>query len=235
MLSQSQGNPLPDKSSDTSTAYTAIKQLIAEGYFKPGQRLIETQVAEHLGLSRTPIRQALALVEVEGLVKSTPKKGTTVHTFTKKEVEDIYVLRNILEGFAVQQSATRAEQKDVDELRFAWQKIEDRIAGIEKWDSSDDRWKHTSYLTECSRHFHSTIVKASGNSRLDLVMKFVSEIPLTSTVYFHFTKEQIKLSNHHHKLIIEAIESKEAAAAAKVMSEHIKMALDVLLENTQFI
>lgn len=224
-------SPLPIRRSDSSEAYHAIKQLISEGYLKPGERVNTSNLAEQLGVSRTPIREALAMVEAEGLVQSIPKKGMIVYSFSKKEIQDIYTLRELLEGHAVRQAAVAENKKFLSEMQTAWRKIDEKLATIEKWESTNERAKHVQNLTKCSREFHNTILKASGNSRLELVMKLITEVPLTSTVYFHYSSDQLRHSNQQHKEIIDAIEAREPQEAALIMGDHIRLALDVLLEH----
>ena len=94
-----------------------MRALILTGEYGPEERLIEEQLAERLGVSRTPIRQALTMLEAEGLVEITPNRGATVCSFSVEDVWDIYDLRAVLEGHAARRAAGRIREEELARLR----------------------------------------------------------------------------------------------------------------------
>ena len=94
-----------------------LRALILTGEYGPDERLIEEQLAERLGVSRTPVRQALTMLEAEGLVEIAPNRGATVCSFSIEDVWDIYDLRAVLEGHAARRAAGRIEKRDLKRLQ----------------------------------------------------------------------------------------------------------------------
>ena len=94
-----------------------MRALILTGEYGPDERLIEEQLAERLGVSRTPVRQALTMLEAEGLVEIAPNRGATVCSFSIEDVWDIYDLRAVLEGHAARRAAGRIERRELERLR----------------------------------------------------------------------------------------------------------------------
>lgn len=218
---------LPKKRLDTIEAYRTIRRSIVDGVLKPGERLIEERVAQHLGVSRTPIREALAMLEVEGLVKSIPKKGTIVRTFTREEIKDLYDLRIVLEGYAACQAAQLITEEELARMHELYEEMETCIRA--DWPASDNRVEKVRYLTSKNNQFHQAIVKASHNSRLELILTQIIELPLVFRAFFWYSKEQLSQSNHHHYELIRALETQDPERAERIMAAHISAARDLLL------
>jgi DNA-binding GntR family transcriptional regulator len=202
-----------------------------EGVLKPGERLVEERLAHHLGVSRTPIREALAMLEVEGLVKSTPKKGTTVRTFTREEIKDLYDLRVVLESYAARQAAQFITAKELDQMGKLYEEMEACLRS--DWRSNEDHVDKVRYLTSKNNQFHQVVMKASRNSRLEAILTQIVELPLIFRAFFWYTKEQLSQSNHHHYEIIQALETQDAERAERVMAVHIGVARDLLLQEAE--
>lgn len=108
-------------------AYDIIKNAIMSGVFKPGQALVEEQLAKDLGLSRTPLREALVLLEHDQYIEMIPYKGTFVTTLTEKEVKEIFQIRELLEPEAVCMALDHITVQEIDELRNFFQKSREQV------------------------------------------------------------------------------------------------------------
>lgn len=222
---------LPRKRLDTIEAYHTLRESIVYGVLKPGERLVEERIAHQLGVSRTPIREALAMLETEGLVKSIPKKGTMVRAFTPTEVKELYDLRILLEGYAAQQAAQFITPDELDQLQSLYEEMEACIRS--DWHSDEIRSEKVRFLTSKNNQFHHIIIQASRNSQLLALIPQVVELPLIFRSFFWYSKEQLIQSNHHHAQLIEAMRRQDAQTAANIMAVHIGAARDLLLQDEQ--
>jgi DNA-binding GntR family transcriptional regulator len=137
---------------------SSLRAAILEGTFQAGERLIETDLAEQLGTSRGPVREALKELSREGLVDIQPYKGAVVRTFSASDIEEIYELRNLLEGYATRMAVEKATPADIDRL----QELYDEMQAIA--DAGD-----LSALVEKDIEFHREICRVSGNTRLQVI------------------------------------------------------------------
>ncbi len=136
--------------------YEKIKQMIVNGEYKPGQRINETQLAKAFGVSRSPIREAMRLLEKDGLLVADQKTGFIVYSLSPEDVEEIYQIRTALESLAIELCITRASD---EELLFIEQLL-DRTAEEIKQGAEDSR------LIELNEHFHQLILQYSHNKHL---------------------------------------------------------------------
>ncbi|MBI3949904.1 MAG: GntR family transcriptional regulator [Acidobacteria bacterium] len=220
---------LPRKRLDTIEAYRTIRRCIVDGVLKPGERLVEERLAHHLGVSRTPVREALAMLEVEGLVKSIPKKGTVVRTFTREEIKDLYDLRIVLEAYAARQASQFITSQELDQMGKLYEEMEECIQSL--WRSNNDQVEKVRYLTSKNSQFHQVVMKASRNARLEAILTQIVELPLIFRAFFWYTKDQLSQSNHHHYELIKALEMQDTERAERIMAVHIGIARDLLLHE----
>ena len=135
--------------------FNTLRQAILRGELKPGERLMEIQLANKLGVSRTPIREAIRKLELEGLVLMIPRKGAEVAEITEKNLRDVLEVRCALEELAVQLACDRIDEEGVRELRAAAEHFRDVL-------DSDDITK----IAEADVAFHDVIFTATDNRRL---------------------------------------------------------------------
>jgi DNA-binding GntR family transcriptional regulator len=155
-----------------------LRALILTGEYGPEERLIEEQLAERLGVSRTPVRQALTMLEAEGLVEIAPNRGATVCSFSTEDVWDIYDLRAVLEGHAARRAAGRIERVELERLRELVGEMEGLAGRFE------DHEEEIRTLVKLNQEFHWTIVEASRNRRLRRLINRTVEIPLMFKAFF---------------------------------------------------
>lgn len=208
-----------------SGIFERLRRLILEGEYGPDERLVEEQLAERLGVSRTPIRQALTMLEAEGLVEIAPNRGAAVCSFSVDEVWEIYDLRAVLEGHAARRAAGSIEERELDELRSLAAEMEHTTS--EKFVDHEEeiRW-----LVARNQEFHGTIVAASLNKRLEILLRRTVEIPLMFKAFFWYTPHERAISNHYHRQILGALEQGDAERAEIVMREHVYEGRDFVIQ-----
>jgi len=200
-----------------------LRALILTGEYGPEERLIEEQLAERLGVSRTPVRQALTMLEAEGLVEIAPNRGATVCSFSIEDVWDIYDLRAVLEGHATRRATGRIERGELERLRALTGEMEG-LAG-----RFDDHEEEIRTLVTLNQEFHGTIVEASRNRRLQRLINRTVEIPLMFKAFFWYTPRERAISNHYHRQILEALEKGNADRAEITMREHVYEGRDFVI------
>ncbi|HSK84095.1 MAG TPA: GntR family transcriptional regulator [Rubrobacter sp.] len=200
-----------------------LRALILTGEYGPDERLIEEQLAERLGVSRTPVRQALTMLEAEGLVEITPNRGATVCSFSIEDVWDIYDLRAVLEGHAARRAAGRIERRELERLRELAREMEGLPGQF------DDHEEEIRALVALNHKFHGTIVEASRNRRLERLINRTVEIPLMFKAFYWYTSHERTISNHYHRQILEALENGDADRAEIIMREHVYKGRDFVI------
>ena len=200
-----------------------MRALILTGEYGPEERLVEEQLAERLGVSRTPIRQALTMLEAEGLVELAPNRGATVCSFSVEDVWDIYDLRAVLEGHAARRAAGRIRGEELVRLRDLAQEMEGLPGRFE------DHEEEIRALVALNQEFHGVIVEASRNRRLKRLINRTVEIPLMFKAFFWYTPHERIISNHYHRQILHALGDRDADRAEIVMREHVYEGRDFVL------
>ena len=200
-----------------------LRALILTGEYGPDERLVEEQLAERLGVSRTPVRQALTMLEAEGLVEIAPNRGATVCSFSIEDVWDIYDLRAVLEGHAARRAAGRIATSELARLRELTGKMEGLAGRFE------DHEEEIRTLVGLNQEFHGIIVEASRNRRLQRLINRTVEIPLMFKAFFWYTPHERVISNHYHRQILEALEKGDADRAEIIMRQHVYEGRDFVI------
>ena len=195
-----------------------IREAILDGRLQPGQRLKEEDLARQLGISRTPVREALLMLQVEGLVVAAPNRGAAVRSHTPDDLEDLYVLRALLEGHAARRAGVRITEEQVDQLRESCERF-DALAPEEELRE----------LVRENMFFHSTILDIAGSARLASMVRRVIELPLVYKSYIWYSPDQKRISSHYHRQIVNALAAGDGDRAELVMKEHVFEARDLLV------
>lgn len=188
------------------------------GRLAPGQRLKEEELARELGMSRTPVREALLMLQSEGLVELSPRRGATVRSYAVDDLDDTYQLRAVLEGYAARRAATRISPEDVARL-------EESCARFDRLRADDDLLD----LVKENIVFHNIVLEAASSERLSQMVRTVVEIPLVYKSYYWYSPEQKLISEHYHNQLARALRAGEAERAELVMRQHVLEARDFLL------
>lgn len=197
----------------------AIRTAIMNGTLQPRERLMELQLAEELGVSRTPIREALRKLELEGFIVMVPRKGAYVADLSFKDIADVFEIRAALEGLAAGLAAERITEDELDSM-------ERLLVGKQEAITQGDIDK----LVEVDTSFHELLYKASRNARLATIISNLREqiqrFRLTSLSFPGRNKESLK----EHKQLVEAIQARDSQLARQLAQEHIENAENVLIE-----
>jgi DNA-binding GntR family transcriptional regulator len=205
-------------------AYNEIRARILSGGFGSGERLTEERLARELGISRTPVRQALARLEAEGLVAIVPNRGAVVRSYSPADVLEIYDLRALLEGHAAREAATNVQPTVLEAL---WALVNEMEGfALEAFPSREEA---VAWFTERNNRLHQAIHAASGNRRLVDLLKRTIQIPLVYRAFFAYTGKEFGLSQHYHVKIVQALERRDGDAAEALMRAHIYQGRDVVL------
>jgi DNA-binding GntR family transcriptional regulator len=212
----------PLTKSASAVATELIRAAILDGRLEPGRRLKEEELARELGISRTPVREALLVLQTEGLLESAPNRGATVRSYEAEDLDDLYQLRAVLEGFAARRAALRISEDGIERLRESCE----RFVVLRDGDDIAD-------LVEENLFFHTTILEAAGSERLAQMVRKVIEVPLVYRSYFWYSPEQKLISEHYHRQLTSAFAARDAERAELVMKEHVLEARDFLVAKVK--
>lgn len=198
----------------------AIREAIINGSLKPRERLMEIQMAEELGVSRTPIREALRKLELEGFIVMVPRKGAYVADISTKDIADVFEIRASLEGLA---AALAAERVTEEELEFMERCLVIKAEAI----ASSDFDK----LVDIDTKFHEAIYKASRNERLVTIVNNLREQIQRLRTTSLSVPGRMYQSLKEHRTIVEALQSRDVSLARQVAQDHIENAENVIMES----
>lgn len=191
--------------------FNTLRQAILRGELKPGERLMEIQLANKLGVSRTPIREAIRKLELEGLVLMIPRKGAEVAEITEKNLRDVLEVRAALEELAVQLACVRIDKEGIENLKRAAENFKSTL-------DSDDITK----IAEADVAFHDIIYLATDNQRLIQLLNNLREQMYRYRVEYLKQKDCYPQLLAEHQQIIHALENGEKDVATKLTNQHIK-------------
>ncbi|HEY9522047.1 MAG TPA: GntR family transcriptional regulator [Thermopolyspora sp.] len=203
-----------------------VRNLILEGQYAPGDRLGEVELADALGVSRTPVRDALRRLQAEGLVEITANKGAKVVEYPHEDLETIFELRARIEGLAARQAASLATIEDADALHEIALAIKDH---------AEQRDIDTVY--RLNAEFHQSLVRLSCSAVLAQSISSLVHSPVLLRTYSSFDDEAMRRSVNHHIEIAAALRAGDPGWAEAVMRAHLFSARASLLgprhqENT---
>lgn len=198
--------------------FETLREAIIQGRLEPGERLMEIQLAEEMGVSRTPVREAIRKLELEGFVVMVPRKGAYVAGVSVKDIVDVFEVRAALEALAAGLAAERATDEEIEEMERAVLQIYEVSSG-----------NNLNTLVERDTNFHELIYKASRNQRLVQIVIHLKE----QIQRFRTTSLALPGRGRHaveeHKNIVEAISSRNVELAGNLAREHIETAEQLFL------
>lgn len=190
--------------------FNTLRQAILTGELKPGERLMEIHLANKLGVSRTPIREAIRKLELEGLVTMIPRRGAEVAQITEKSMNDVLEVRRAMDALCTELACERISEEEIQALKTA----SDNFAEAAK----------TKDVRKCAQAdvaFHDIILKATGNMRL---VQLVNNLAEQMYRYrFEYLKDVSRYSSltEEHRLIFESIKNRDKEAAIRAAELHI--------------
>jgi DNA-binding GntR family transcriptional regulator len=207
----------PATKANTRLAYESIKQGIASGTLAPGEWIREFTVASSLGLSRTPVREALRALAAEGIVELEHNRGARVIRWAAEDIDEVYRLRALLEGYGATLAARHASDDQVAWLR----ELQDRYERVLESGVSGTGEPDDDMSAECNDEFHGAVVTASGSARLATLLAVISSAPLVQRALQHYTDDDRRRSVVQHRDIVTAIQNRDEHLAQAAMSSHI--------------
>ena len=198
--------------------FNTLRDAILTGKLVPGERLMENQLAEKLGVSRTPVREALRMLELENLVELVPRKGAQVLDMSEKDIVNILEVRSALEGLATSVACKKMSKEDLQQLK-------NMEVDFEKAVAEND----VEHFVDIDEDFHDLIFAATENDKLINIFRNL-RIQL-----YRYRMAQAKNDTSmstivaHHRSIIRAIENHDAEEGASIAQGHIKYQTESIL------
>ena len=190
--------------------FQTLRNAIITGELQPGERLMETQLAERLGVSRTPIREAIRKLELEGLVIMVPRKGAQVAQFTEKDIQDVLEVRAALESLAAKLACNRMDDRSFLKLQLA----------IAEYNYAAKN-KDLEAMIEKDVEFHDIICNATQNDKLIQIFTNLKEQVNRYRITYLKNVEDSETVEAEHLAILEALKNKNEEVAGNLASKHI--------------
>lgn len=207
-------------SSLTDRVYKVLKEKIVRQELESGTRLVEKEMADQLGISRAPVREAIGQLKAEGLVVVSPRRGVFVVDLSSKDIKGLYEVREALESLAVKLSMSVLTDEHITQLR--------RI--VKEYDVAMNGGNYV-LCFDLDKEFHTYLVMISDNKKLiDVLANLEGSIQVTRWINCKRT-ERKEISVREHKKIVNALAKRDAGLACKLIAEHIKRVKKDLLRQ----
>lgn len=190
--------------------FNTLRQAILKGELEPGERLMEIQLAERLGVSRTPIREAIRKLELEGLVLMIPRKGAEVAKISEKSLRDVLEVRRSLDELAIELAIQRMTDEDIAALEEAQKQFRAAVAGADAMT-----------IAQQDENYHDVIYNATGNSRLVQILNNLREQMYRYRLEYIKDADKRQILVLEHDQILKAIKNRHVAEAKTAIREHI--------------
>ncbi|MBO0874634.1 MAG: GntR family transcriptional regulator [Pseudonocardia sp.] len=213
------------ESSAAQRAYLAIVDRMASGELEPGSWLREESLAASLGISRTPVREALRRLNSEGLVRLERNRGAQVVAWTREQVLEIYGLRAAVEGYVASIVARKIGEEELAKLAANVVEYE-RVIAVGGQGSIQQ-------VAALNNEFHSIVLDATGNDSLRFLLTGVLGLPLVRRTFLRYTARDLARSIEHHRELIEAFRRRDAETAEMIMKVHIRTAQHAVLRQEE--
>lgn len=200
--------------------FNTLRDAILSGKLLPGERLMENQLAEKLGVSRTPIREALRMLELENLVALVPRKGAQVLDMSEKDIKNVLEIRGSLEALAVELACDRMKAEQVSALKRLQQEF---IAAYESRDYEK--------TAEADERFHDLIFEATENDKLIQIINNLRTQLYRYRITYLKVPGLIQVTGEQHDEIIRTIENHLRVEGSQAASRHIKYQTEVILKT----
>ncbi|WP_334581698.1 GntR family transcriptional regulator [Streptomyces sp. B21-108] len=210
----------PKNGSMQATVIAEMRRRIIKGDVEPGASLSEAALADEFGVSRTPVREALKQLQTEGLVQIRPRVGTFVTIPSRREITELFEMKELMEGAAARLLAQRGRVPETDALQ---RNLREADAAVEQ----DDRERYAALVQE----FHDLLIAGSDNSKLQahyqVLMNQLAYARLVTTSLSQ--PGRVSQSDREHHLVLELIMEKDGDSAERVMREHVRASRRALL------
>lgn len=218
-------SPTPEEQSDTPTntvdlAYRSLRRAILDGHLEPGTRLTEQGLAKQLGISRTPIREAIGRLVAEGFVQRGEGYSTRVAEFAPDEYAQVFEIRSRVEGYAARCAALSATEAEIAELR--------RLADIMTAHTPPKTDADYDTISRANGAFHKVIYAAARSPRLQVIMAAIVDVSVVARTYRTYSTRDLIRSAQHHQELVDAIAARAPDWAEHTMTAHVLAAMTSL-------
>lgn len=204
--------------------FETLRDAIITQVLKPGERLMEIQLADEMGVSRTPVREAIRKLELEGLVVMVPRKGAYVAGVSMKDIHEVYEVRSALEMLAVTLAAERITEEELDAL-------ERQVLRESEEEKADDGDLDSIIYIDSS--FHDIIYQAAHNQRLVQFINILQEQLQRFRAASLSKPGGSKTALEEHKKIVEALSERNGDLASKLARDHIENAENAMISQME--
>ena len=191
--------------------FNTLREAILKGELKPGERLMELQLAAKLGVSRTPIREAIRMLEQEGLAVTIPRKGAEVAKMTEKDMEDVLQIREALDELAAKIACEQITEEQLNDLVNAMHEFE-----------ATTQTGNLKRIAEVDVKFHDIIYQSTGNPKLVNMLNNLREQMYRYRVEYLKDEKNYPTLLKEHKEIVEGMIAKNKEKVSEVMHQHVK-------------
>lgn len=197
--------------------FQTLRTAILKGDLKPGERLMELQLASKLGVSRTPIREAIRMLEQEGLARTIPRKGAEVAGMTEKDMEDVLQIRCVLEELAARLSCENITDEEMRELKIAMVAFEEKT-----------REGNVVELAKADVTFHDIIYRAADNPKLLVLLNNLREQMYRYRTEYMKDDRILPVLIREHREMVKALENRDQELVAREVRQHLKNQEEVM-------
>lgn len=202
--------------------YDMLKEAISSGELKPGERIIESRLAKDIGISRTPIREAIRLLESEGYLESMENGGVRVTEITEEDIKEWSEIKSVLNELAVMKTIDRISKEEIEKLKIDLEKVEKVLEEGENIDNEE--------IISWNADFHQRIFEASGNSLIKSISKEYQKYTYIMRKYLSQIEGRHEQALKEHKEILRAIVEKNKEEAIRLSKEHSESSKNALLK-----
>lgn len=214
--------------SASDRAYEVLRRRIIRGELAPGVRIPAETLAGELGISRSPVREALIMLEAEGLVVGEHNKGYSVRPLNRDRLLQMYELRGELEAFGIRMAVKNADQITQDQ-RHLVESAMDRLDYLRETQPIHDP-DTIAELVKANRVIHDTLIGAAGNPELTSMIRRTVDRGILNRSYDFMNKRDLERANQFHRMIVERFFGGDADGAAVLMKEHMKINRDNVID-----
>jgi DNA-binding GntR family transcriptional regulator len=211
---------LPERTSLGQNVYESLKRAIVRGDLIPESRLVETRVADALGISRTPVREAIHKLERESLLRKNPAGGFFVAGLTRADIEETFGIRSVLESYAARLAAVNHREEDLAPLD---EKIREYQKCLDK--------EETKALLRINTEFHDLLYALSRSPRLIRMINDLKDQIYRFRQVILKVEKMARASNHDHRLMLKYIRKRDADRVERLVKEHILRGQEVVLRE----
>ncbi|MEE4598892.1 GntR family transcriptional regulator [Streptomyces sp. DSM 41524] len=210
------------RGSAAQRAYAAIADRMASGDLEPGAWLREESLAASIGISRTPVREALRRLASEGLVRFEANRGAQVVAWDRGKISEIYGLRAVVEGYVASVAAQHITEEALDRLEANVAEYLSVIHG----GRPDARQR----AAELNNEFHALVLESTASDSLVTLLNGVLGLSLVRHTFLRYSQRDLERSVEHHRELVEALRSGDAPLAEMIMKVHIRAAENAALQ-----